>query len=60
GTAEWAAEPDQLAELAGLSRSRPARRLVVGGSAWQGAVPAGASYAPDLDTAVQLLPSSPP
>lgn len=50
------AEPDELAELAGLTRSRPARRLVVGGLAWQqSALPAAARYAPDLDTAIQLL-----
>jgi len=50
------AEQDELAELAELTRSRPARRLVVGGLAWrQSAVPAGARYAPDLDTAIQLL-----
>lgn len=50
------AEPDQLTELAGLTRSRPARRLVVGGSAWEkAAVPAGAAFAPDLETAVRLL-----
>ena len=50
------AEPDELAELAGLTRSRPARRLVVGGLAWrQSPLPAGARYAPDLDTAIQLL-----
>lgn len=49
-------EPDQLAELASLTRSRPARRLVVGGSAWQqSALPAGAVYASDLETAVKLL-----
>jgi DNA-binding transcriptional MerR regulator len=49
-------EPEQLAELAGLTRSRPARRLVVGGSAWQpGTLPAGASFAADLETAMQLL-----
>ncbi|MDQ1739438.1 MAG: MerR family transcriptional regulator, light-induced transcriptional regulator [Pseudonocardiales bacterium] len=50
------AEPDELAELAELTRSRPARRLVVGGLAWQqSALPAAARYAPDLDTAIQLL-----
>jgi DNA-binding transcriptional MerR regulator len=50
------ADPDQLAELAGLTRSRPARRLVVGGSAWkQTALPAGAAYATDLEMAVKLL-----
>lgn len=50
------AEPDELAELTELTRSRPARRLVVGGVAWrQSALPAGAHYAPDLDTAIQLL-----
>lgn len=53
------AEPAELAdldELAGLTRSRPARRLVVGGLAWQqSALPAGARYARDLDTAIQLL-----
>lgn len=49
-------EPDQLAELARLTRSRPARRLVVGGAAWQqSALPAGAVYAGDLETAVKLL-----
>lgn len=49
-------DPGQLAELAKLTRSRPARRLVVGGSAWQqSALPAGAVYASDLETAVKLL-----
>lgn len=49
-------EPEELAELSRLTRSRPARRLVVGGSAWQpGLVPAGATYAPDLVTALQLV-----
>jgi hypothetical protein len=49
-------ESDELAELVALTRSRPARLLVVGGSAWQpAALPAGARYAPDLDTAIQLL-----
>ena len=50
------ADPEQLAEFAGLTRSRPARRLVVGGSAWeQIALPAGAAYATDLEMAVKLL-----
>lgn len=54
------AGPDQLAELAALTRSRPARRLVVGGAAWQqSALPAGAAYAPDLETAVKLLQPGP-
>ena len=49
-------DPDQLAELDRLTRSRPARRLVVGGSAWeQAALPAGAAYAADLEMAVKLL-----
>jgi MerR family transcriptional regulator, light-induced transcriptional regulator len=62
------AEPDDLtgptatddlavpAELIDLTRSRPVRLLVVGGSAWQpAALPVGARYAADLDTAIQLL-----
>jgi hypothetical protein len=53
-------EPDELAELAALTRSRPARRLVLGGSAWQqGRLPAGATYASDLEAAVQQLSPSP-
>ncbi|HEV2888211.1 MAG TPA: MerR family transcriptional regulator [Jatrophihabitans sp.] len=58
-TAAGPAESAELAELSGLTRSRPARRLVVGGAAWpQLAMPVGASYAPDLDSAIQLLRSS--
>ena len=49
-------EQDELAELSRLTRSRPARRLVVGGSAWQlDALPAGAAYARDLGSALHLL-----
>jgi hypothetical protein len=56
GVLARSAEPDDLAELAGLTRSRPARRLVIGGSAWQqSALPAGVRYAADLDRAIQLL-----
>jgi hypothetical protein len=50
------AEADDLAALAQLTRSRPARRLVVGGRYWQQAeLPPGARYAPDLGTGIQLL-----
>jgi DNA-binding transcriptional MerR regulator len=53
------ARPDELAELAELTRSRPARRLVVGGSGWQqGALPVGASFANDLEAALRLLQSA--
>lgn len=63
GTPDQPGEPseseqpdDDLAALVGLTRSRPPRLLVVGGSAWQpAALPAGARFAPDLDTAIQLL-----
>jgi hypothetical protein len=47
---------DELAGLAELPPSRPALRVVVGGLGWQqAALPAGARYAQDLETAVRLL-----
>lgn len=50
------AESEQFALLAELTRSRPARRLVVGGSAWeQTSLPAGAVYAADLQMALKLV-----
>ena len=45
----------ELAEISSLTRSRPARRLVLGGNAWQGGALPGTSHADDLEAAVQLL-----
>ncbi|HST49799.1 MerR family transcriptional regulator [Jatrophihabitans sp.] len=45
----------ELEQIGSLTRSRPTRRLVVGGLAWQGTVLPGTSHAGDLETAVQLL-----
>lgn len=45
----------ELAEIGSLTHSRPARRLVLGGAAWQGGVLPGASHADDLEAAVRLL-----
>jgi len=45
----------ELEQLGALTRSRPTRRLVIGGLAWQGVTPAGSTHANDLEVAVQLL-----
>jgi len=45
----------ELDQIGSLTRSRPARRLVIGGMAWQGTAIPGTSHAGDIETAVQLL-----